>query len=117
MVWDKGDAFAKYRGTKEEKAIVEWKRNLWWRLDGGPDVFNGKTFAEWQAKGKDIDGLYADPLFADASRRDFRFRDASAAAKIGFKPFDFTRAGLHGEGRAAKPSFDTSYERQAESER
>ena len=117
VVWDAGDAFAKYRGTKEEKAIVDWKRNLWWRLDGRPDVFNGKTFAEWQAKGKDVDGLYADPLFVDALRRDFRFRDASAAAKIGFKPFDFTRAGLYDDGRAAKPCFDTSYERQIENER
>ena len=114
VAWDKGDAFAKYRGTKDEKAIVDWKRNLWWRLDGRPDVFNGKTFAEWQAKGKDVDGLSADPLFVDAAHRDFRFRDTAVAAKIGFKPFDFSRAGLC--DRKVQPIYDTSYERQLERE-
>ena len=114
VVWEKGDAFAKYRGTNGEKAIVDWKRNLWWRLDGRPDVFNGKKFAEWQAKGKDVDGQYADPLFVDATRRDFRFRDLSVAAKIGFKPFDFSQAGLC--NRKVAPIFDTSYSRQLDLE-
>ena len=116
VVWDKGDAFVKYHGTKSEKAIVDWRRNLWWRLDGELKVFNGKTFEEWQAKGKDEDGLYADPLFVDAARRDFRFRDASVAARIGFKPFDFSRAGLY-SGRKACPLYDTSYEKLQKNER
>ena len=35
-------------------------------------------------------------------------RDASAAAKIGFKPFDVSRAGLC--DRKVQPCYDTSYE-------
>ena len=93
---------------------MDWKRNLWWRLDGRPDVFNGKSFADWQAKGKDVDGLYADPLFVDAAHRDFHFRDTSVAAKIGFKPFDFSRTGLC--GHKVPPIYDTSYERQLDLE-
>ncbi len=116
VVWDAGDAFAKYRGTKSEKAIVDWRRNIWWRIDGSPDVFNGKTFTEWQAKGRDVDGLYADPLFVDAPRRDFRFRDTSVATKIGFRPFDFSRAGLYTGGRTARLDFNTSYGNQIRKE-
>ena len=54
--------------------------------------------------------------FVDAARRDFRFRDTSAAAKIGFRPFDFSRAGLYAKGRRIEPIYDTSYERQLEEE-
>ena len=56
------------------------------------------------------------PLFVDAARRDFRFRDTSAAAKIGFRPFDFSRAGMYAKGRRIEPIYDTSYERQLEEE-
>jgi len=109
IVWDVGDAFAKSYGTKSEKAIVDWRRNLWWRLDGRKDVFNSKTYAEWQANGRDAGGAFADPLFVDAAARDFRFRDVSAAEKIGFKPFDISAAGLYPAGRKIKPVYDTSY--------
>ena len=61
-------------------------------------------------KGKDVDGLYADPLFIDAAHRDFRFRDVTVAAKIDFKPFDFSQAGLC--DRKVAPIYDTSYDRQ-----
>lgn len=93
IVWDEGNAFEKYHGLVSGKAKVDWRRNLWWRLDGNDRVFNGKTFAEWQAQGNDRDGAFADPQFMDAKGRDFRLRSDSPALKLGFKPFDFTRAG------------------------
>ena len=94
IVWEKGDAFEKYHGTKAETAKVDWMRNLWWRLDGNDCVFNGKSFVEWRMKGNDTGGLFADPLFVDVAGRDFRLQPDSPALKLGFKPFDFTRAGL-----------------------
>jgi len=94
IVWEEGPAFVKYAGTLNETAKINWTRNLWWRLDGNDRVFNGKSFAEWQAKGNDTEGAFADPKFVDAARRDFRLRPDSPALKLGFKPFDFTRAGL-----------------------
>lgn len=102
IVWDGGEAFEKYFGTTSEKAKIDWRRNLWWRLDGNDRVFNGKSFAEWQAQGNDRDGAFADPLFVDASARDFRLKPDSPALKLGFKPFDFTRAGLRKQKTTAK---------------
>ena len=95
LFWGKGKTFTKYRGTLQEKAKIDWIGNIWWKTDE-PLEFNGKTFAEWQAKGNDKDGLVADPLFMDAAKRDFRLKPGSPAVKAGFKPFDISAAGVCG---------------------
>ena len=70
--------------------------NLYWNT-AGPVVFPGdKDLAAWQAAGNDPGSLVADPLFENAAGRDFRLRPGSPAAKIGFKPFDFSKAGVYG---------------------
>jgi hypothetical protein len=97
IYWERpgeGLATKRYRGT--EKAKVDWLRNLWWCADGPVD-FNGKTFEEWQAEGRDAGGLVADPLFEDPGARDFRLKRGSPASAIGFKPFDFSEAGVTGD--------------------
>ena len=81
--------------TRSTAANVDWKNNLWWRTDGPVD-FKGMTFAEWQALGRDVHGLVADPLFRDPARRDFRLRRGSPAVQTGFRPFDFSKAGVFG---------------------
>ena len=97
IYWEKpgeGLGTKRYRGT--EKAITDWSRNLWWCTDGEVD-FSGKNFAEWQAEGRDAGGLVADPLFENAAKRDFRLKRGSPAFEIGFKPFDFSEAGVYGD--------------------
>jgi len=77
-----------------------WYRNdynLYWDYANPAPEFFGMTFPEWQAKGRDIHSLVADPLFGDARRRDFRLRPGSPAARIGFQPIDLSQVGLYGE--------------------
>lgn len=96
ILWNDGPVFSKYGGTLKEKAKLNWIGNIWWQQSGEPN-FNGKTFAEWQAKGNDKEGAVADPLFVDAAKRDFRLRKDSPVVRLGFKPFDISAAGVYGD--------------------
>ena len=56
-------------------------------------VFDGGTWKEWQKRGKDVNSVYADPLFVDPDRGDFRLKPESPAWALGFRPIDMTRVG------------------------
>lgn len=71
------------------------RNNLYWNAKG-PVTFEGKTFEQWQALGREKGSLVADPLFENAEARDFRLKPDSPASKIGFKPFDPSKAGVYG---------------------
>lgn len=101
IVWDRDDLLG--RSWKRPSAYV-MKNNLYW-FCGKPETddqkekkyFNGKTLPQWQELGLDKGSLIADPGFADLDKRDFRFKDGvinKAVKEIGFKPFDFTKAGI-----------------------
>lgn len=91
VYWDKPrDVFER---VSTEKANIIWKKNLWF-CEAGEPLFKGKTFAQWQALGRDTEGVVCDPLFVNPGARDFRFKSDEAYKKIGFKPFDFTKAGM-----------------------
>ncbi len=82
---------------------TEFRKNIYWDTSGKEPSFAGKTFAEWQATGRDRDSRIADPQFRDASREDFQLKPASPAFAMGFQPIEFDRVGLYGnsEWRAA----------------
>ncbi|MDI9401732.1 MAG: right-handed parallel beta-helix repeat-containing protein [Limisphaerales bacterium] len=98
-------------------AKVKMNNNLYWNSASKAIDFAGKTFDEWKAAGHDRDSLIADPLFENVEERDFRLKKGSPAEKIGFKAFDFTKAGVQGNAewvRLAKsleyPGFGKTYE-------
>ena len=55
--------------------------------------FDGGTWEAWRKRGLDANSAYADPLFVDPDRGDFRLKPESPAWALGFRPIDMTRVG------------------------
>jgi hypothetical protein len=86
------------RGEPKDSAI--FRKNLYWTTDGKQPPFLTRThfsWKEWQAMGRDKESLFADPMFENIEKRDFRLKPNSPAAKIGFKPWDFSIAGVRND--------------------
>ncbi len=92
VIWNGGRLFE--GSWKDTNVIVS--NNLYWDTSGDSVKFSGLNFEQWQKLGKDAGSMIADPLFENAAHSDFRLRDHSPAAKIGFRPFDLTLAGVYG---------------------
>ena len=76
-------------------ASCEWRGNTWWCTMGPVKMdLKGTSFADWQALGRDADGVAADPQFVDPARDDYRLKPTSPAFACGFRAFDPARAGL-----------------------
>ncbi len=70
--------------------------NLYWRANAAPFQFGKRTWAEWQALGKDVHSLIADPGFAAPELGDFSLPADSPALRIGFEPFSLDGVGPEG---------------------
>jgi hypothetical protein len=93
VVWDAGKLLD---GQWLDKNLT-LSHNLYWQTDGKPIDFSGLSFADWQKTGQDQGSVIADPKFADALHRDFHLpRKNPALEQLGFKPFDFSKAGVYG---------------------
>jgi hypothetical protein len=69
--------------------------NLYWNAAGKPLVFPGNlSLEQWREKrGQDRHSIVADPLFVDTNNNRFQLMPVSPALKLGFQPFDATKAG------------------------
>jgi parallel beta-helix repeat protein len=77
---------------------VDLKNNIYWRTDGKDLGFAGKSWDQWRAMGRDKEGsIIADPKFVDPEKRDFRFASDEVIKQTGFKPFDYSQAGVYGD--------------------
>jgi hypothetical protein len=88
------DVWGRDNGTKIK---VNFDRNCYWKAGDPSPEFYGLSFAEWQKPGRDRNSIVADPLFIDPQNLDFRFRNTRVARKIGFTPFDYSKAGVYGD--------------------
>lgn len=71
-----------------------FKENIYWDLRGIPRGPNSElSWEEWERSGRSGGFVIADPKFKAPRKGDFRLRKGSAAAQIGFKPFDYRKSG------------------------
>ena len=73
------------------------RNNCFWNAAEPKVDFVGRSLDEWQAAGHEQDSIIADPQFEDPQQDDFRLRPDSPALKLGFKPFDASKAGVYGD--------------------
>ncbi len=94
---------------KWNEPLVEIDKNLYFNTTGVAVAFAGMDFAAWQKAGKDAGGMLADPMFVDAENLDFHFKPGSPVEKIGFKPFDYSKAGVYGDAAWTKLASGETY--------
>ncbi|MCR4921922.1 MAG: right-handed parallel beta-helix repeat-containing protein [Bacteroidaceae bacterium] len=78
-----------------EKGITDTDWNCYFDASGNPLKIMGHDFAEWK-KQKEPHSINEDPRFRNPKNGDFHFVNSKVAKKIGFKPFDYTKAGAYG---------------------
>ena len=88
---------------------VKLEKNLYWDASGQPVDFEGMTLEERQENGLDIGSIIADPNFVDPDKYDFRLKPDSPASQIGFKEFDYTKAGVYGDPEWVKLAKDRTF--------
>lgn len=105
LFWEHSERFLRERLAAGEP-LGQWDNNVYWHTELGAAAraagpfelrFYQLGFPEWQALGLDTHSVVADPEFVDIAALDFHLRPTSPALKLGFTPFDYTRAGLEGD--------------------
>lgn len=78
-----------------KEVIADMDNNCYWHTQDQNPFFQDLEFNEWK-KLKEKNSVLADPLFVDAENYDFRFKSMKVVRQIGFKPFDYEKAGVYG---------------------
>ncbi|HEX2974838.1 MAG TPA: right-handed parallel beta-helix repeat-containing protein, partial [Bacteroidales bacterium] len=93
IIYDKGTLLS----SNWHKFNLFSDNNCYWDTRTAGIKFGNQTFAEWKKAGRDVHSIIADPYFVDAAAFDFHFKKLSTVKKIGFKPFDYSQAGVYGD--------------------
>ena len=89
VYWREADLLA---GRWDDLNVV-LDRNIYWRTDGDEIWFGDLSMEDWQAMGRDMYSLVADPLLEDPESGVFTLRPGSPASKIGFRDISTRRVG------------------------
>ncbi|MGA2621446.1 MAG: right-handed parallel beta-helix repeat-containing protein [Thermoguttaceae bacterium] len=92
VYWDNGSPLL---GSNWNDDKFQLDHNLYWDASGKAIRFpGGLTLDQWrQKRGQDEHSLVADPKFVSPQQADFHLQEDSPAGQIGFKPFDYSKAG------------------------
>jgi len=95
-----GQAWSRHWGTRD--LSIEMDHNLYFNYSNSKPIFrimkpgirsHGLTLEQWQAKGKDKNSVFADPMFVDPAKGDYRVKDNSPAVRLGFRNFPMDKFG------------------------
>jgi hypothetical protein len=87
VLWRRGTLF----GGNVLGGDAVYDRNVYWALDGASLRFDTLSWSSWQAMGRDVHSIVADPLFVNAGGDDFRLRAESPAFPLGFQVIETER--------------------------
>ena len=93
LYWKEGALFS----GPWTRVNIRMDRNIYFKAEGKSFDFAGLSFEQWKKLGRDLHSLVCDPRFVDPENYDFHLRADSPAFKIGFKAFDYTKAGVRGD--------------------
>jgi len=89
---------------------INMDNNCYWNAAGSEVTFAGLSLDQWRQQHKhDLNSIIADPGFVDVKNLDFHLKPNSPALKIGFVPFDYTKAGVYGDPTWIKRANDVTY--------
>jgi hypothetical protein len=93
VYWSDGPLFI----SPLEEGTYKFDDNLYYCTCGSIQIAeprgSGLTYQQWQDKGQDTHSVVADPMFVDPENGNFTLKPGSPASRIGFKPFDYSKAG------------------------
>ncbi|MBN1359697.1 MAG: right-handed parallel beta-helix repeat-containing protein [Sedimentisphaerales bacterium] len=92
-----------------DRVRIRMDNNCYWNTGGRQINFAGRSLEQWREKGYDQNSVIADPLFVDPNHHDFHLKADSPALKVGFKPFDYTQAGVYGNLDWIKKANEVTY--------
>ncbi len=92
-----------------DKVKYKSSNNCYFQAAGEKVEFLGNSLDEWQSAGHEQGSVIADPLFENPKQRDFRMKSGSPALKLGFKPFDASRAGVYGDSDWIRKASEVKY--------
>ena len=106
VYWDMGALLA----GPWTKININMDNNCYWNAAGQPVTFANLPLDQWRQQQKhDQHSIVADPLFVDPKNLDFHLRPDSPALKLGFEPFDYTKAGVYGDQTWVAKANDVAY--------
>ncbi len=93
VYWDTGPLLS----GRWKQIKIKMRNNCYWNASGKEVKPAGLTFEDWRKRGQDTGSIIADPMFVNAENFDFRLKPDSPTLKMGFKPFDYSKAGVYGD--------------------
>jgi hypothetical protein len=86
---------------KNDKFVIDG--NLYWDTrweKAAPQAkFRNVTLGQWRARGHDTNSVFADPMFVDAAKNNFRLQPESPARNLGFKGINLSTVGVRAKGK------------------